>query len=279
MDVKWLVEHDIFEENLEPMIAEIKKQGMEVEQIKYMPFESGSYDNFAPDDCVMCYGSLNLIRQLMRQKPWIPGAFCNLPNFECSSYYAHFGEFLFNQDYMMLPLAEFKRRSGELFQRLWNGEPEFARFFVRPSSGFKTFSGQVIEQKNFEKDYGWFKEFSSPEALVVIAPCQEIRAEWRLVIAARKVIAASKYKVHDRVYLSSVFIPDEVVALGNKIAQVEWQPDPMYMIDIAEGDLNEFWLLEMNSFSCSGLYACEVEPIVREASRLALQEWKEINDG
>lgn len=277
MNVKWLVEHDIFEEDLGPLISEIQRQGMIVEQIKYIPFESGSYNNFADDDCVLCYGSLNLIRQLQRQKPWIPGSFCNLPNFECSKYYTYYGKYLFNRNYIMMPLREVKRRISQLFMDLWPrpGEPEL---FIRPSSGFKTFAGQVICKNNFEKDFEWFEKFSSPDALVVVAPSAPIVREWRLVVANRKVIAASQYRESGKLNIKEG-APDNIFEYANRIAkEVEWEPDPIYVMDIACGATAlARGLLELNSLSCSGFYACPVEPIVTAASQLAQEEWNDIN--
>lgn len=278
MNVNWLVEHDIFEEDLGPLIGEIKRQGMKVEQIKYVPFESGTYENFADDECVLCYGSLNLIRQLRRQKPWIPGSFCDLPNFECSKYYAYYGGYLFNHEYTMLPLSELNRRAWKFFNYLWPhpGDPQF---FVRLSSGFKTFTGQVVKKSTFEKDFSWFEEFASPDSLVVVAPCARIHSEYRLVIANRKVIAASRYKESGKLNVQEG-APTRVLDFAHRITnEVEWEPDPIYVMDIATGNssLNGIGLLELNSMSCSGFYACPVEPIVTVASELAQKEWEDIN--
>lgn len=278
MTVKWLVEHDIFAEDLGPLVAEIQRQGMEVEQIKYIPFESGTYDNFADDDCVLCYGSLNLIRQLQRQKPWIPGSFCNLPNFECSKYYAYYGRYLFNHEYTMLPLAELKRRAWKFFNYLWT-HPGDPRFFVRPSTGFKTFTGQVITKSNFEKDFSWFEDLASPDSLVVVASYAPIDDEYRLVIANRKVIAASRYRHNGKLDIKTG-APKKIIEYAENIThEVEWEPDPIYAMDIAVGHWahNGIGLLELNSMSCSGFYACPVEPIVTAASALARKEWKDIN--
>jgi len=281
MQVKWLVEHDIFDEDLEPLIAEIKRQGMEVEQIKYLPFESGSYDNFGPNDCVLCYGSLNLIRQLQRQKPWVPGSFCTLPNFQCSKYYAYFGKYLLNAEYRMMPLAELKRRKDELFRSYQGGSlssQEDPQFFVRPSSGFKTFTGQIVRTSHFDADYELLAGYgASPDELVVVAGPRRVRAEWRFVICQHKVITGSLYKPHQQPIGDN---KEDAAAweLAMQIAHESWQPDPMWTLDICKTSSGLF-LLEINSFSCSGFYACDVEPIVREASRLAMWEWKDINDG
>ena len=255
MKVKWLLERNVFSEDLDPLVAEIQRQGMEVEQIRYVPFEAGSYDNFDDGDCVMCYMSLNLVRQLRREKPWIPGSFCDLPNFECSAYYAHFGQYLLNRDsYFMLPLSELKRRKEEIFDRfdLPRGSTPIRQIFVRPSCGFKTFSGQLLDLRHFDTDFSWFEEFATPESLVVVAFPKNILREWRFVIARKQVIAGSRYKPLQEP-LGDSEADVRAKDLAQQIAQEEWAPDPMFVIDICEADTG-FHLLEINSFSCSGLY-------------------------
>ena len=61
MDIKWVVENHVFSEEIDHIVAEIKRQGMDVEEIRYMPFESGDYSRFGvEEDCVVFLGSLQL---------------------------------------------------------------------------------------------------------------------------------------------------------------------------------------------------------------------------
>jgi hypothetical protein len=45
------------------------------------------------------------------------------------------------------------------------------------------------------------------------------------------------------------------------------------MLDVCESD-RQLWLVEINGFSCSWLYQCELAAVVAEASRLATQTWE-----
>ncbi len=278
MKVQWVVEDQVFDEDLDPLIEEIKRQGMAVDVIKYIPFQQGKYDQFPDDQCILCYGSLNLIRQLQKDKPWVPGSWCTLKNFECTTYYAHLGKYLFNDDYVMMPLAELKRRKDEVYNLFcegptWRDINDHSVIFVRPSSGFKSFTGKLLEYRHFDKDFEWFDESSSPESMVVISSAKAIHKEWRVVIADRKVIASSLYKRDGKNDFEGN-APAEVLLFAAQIALLEWQPDPMYVIDIID-NYGELYLMEINSFSCSGLYHCDVRPVVEHASRLALAEWEE----
>ena len=68
--VTWLLEDTVFEENIDALKDELTRQGFPFETVKYIPFESGKYVNPKGSDsngCVLFYGSLNLMRQLLRE--------------------------------------------------------------------------------------------------------------------------------------------------------------------------------------------------------------------
>lgn len=68
--------------------------------------------------------------------------------------------------------------------------------------------------------------------------------------------------------------PAEVRAFVEKmLAEVRWQPDPIFMVDIGEAD-GRLWLVELSGFSCSWLYACDVEAVVAAAGDLATRAWQ-----
>ena len=270
MKVSWLVED--FNEDLGPFISEIQRQGHGLEVVKYVPFESGDYNAFTDDQCVIFHGSLNLMRQLQRQKKWVPGGWCDFKNFECTTYYAHFGKYLLNDQYMMMPLAELLRRKCELLEH-YHGH-----FFVRPSTGFKSFTGQVLFDETFDKDVEWFVEFAKPEDIVVVSEARTLGMEFRFWVAQKKVIAGSLYKckgetVYERFDTAKHQI--EALQFAERVASEIWEPDPLYVIDVV-GYASAWRLLEINSFSCSGIYAADPEPLIREASRIALEQWKEV---
>ncbi len=44
------------------------------------------------------------------------------------------------------------------------------------------------------------------------------------------------------------------------------------MIDVCEAD-GRLWLVELNGFSCSWLYQCNLAEVVERASELAVRQW------
>lgn len=49
--------------------------------------------------------------------------------------------------------------------------------------------------------------------------------------------------------------------------------DNHFVIDVAETVDNKFSILEFGAFNCAGLYRCNLEPIVRELSRIKEEEY------
>ena len=275
MKIKWLIEDYEHDSSLAPFIDEIKKQRMVCEVVKYEPWKNGEFNQFKDNDCVIVYGTLNLGRQLQKQKKWIPGVYCNFKNFCCHTYYSYWAKYLLNQDYIMLPMMEILRKREEIFTIFSrNGQ-----IFIRPNSGAKCFTGQLVEYERLDKEFDLFSNYAGKDLdqiITIISSPKKILKEWRITIADKKVIAFSQYKENNRLDIKKE-TDCEAICLADKIAKEKWQPDKIYTLDICRVE-DEYSLLEVNSFSCSGLYRCSVEPIVKEVSRVALEEWKEYNE-
>jgi hypothetical protein len=65
--------------------------------------------------------------------------------------------------------------------------------------------------------------------------------------------------------------------LCEQILNVGWYPDPVFTVDICEDSDQNYWLMEINSFTSAGTYAAKKEPIVRRVSEIALEQWKNKN--
>jgi hypothetical protein len=272
LKAKWVIEvlNDI--EDTERLITSLEGYSTEYKRIKYIPFSDENYDIYPEEDCVIFYGSLNLAAQLKRKKKWVPGVYCNLDNMKCSTYYSHFGKYLLNSDYTMLPIMEFQRRKEELFKQYGVDN----HIFLRPDVGNKILNGEVwsIDDVNVEKK-ALIRYFNGDldKVLVVISSPKIIDCEWRYVIVDREVVTWSQYKENGRIS-KSPYGNIKALTLADNIAKEEWQPDICYTVDIAKSN-DEIRLLEINSFSCSGLYDCDMDLIVKEVSKAAEKEWDE----
>jgi hypothetical protein len=271
MKPKWVVEDFAQDNNYHRLIEEVKKQGYECVAIKYEPFQSGSFEHYGPEDCVIVQSSLQLASQLLKEKKWVPNAWLNLKAYECQAYYAHLGQYLFNDNYVMMPRAEVTRRKDWIYQT-------FGRqncVFIRPSSGFKTFTGQVFDLETFDNDWQWIIDFTDPQDLVVISTPKNIEAEWRFVVANKTVVTGSLYRNNGMREYTLENLDTQASQLATKIAEA-YQPDPVYVVDICRAKDGNVYLLEIGSFSCAGLYGCDMEKIVSTVSKIAIKEWEDL---
>jgi hypothetical protein len=102
----WLVEAGVYGAEAEPLLAVIRRQGMTAAVVPDQAMRRGSDlliggSSLADGDCVLGYGTFPFARQIQLHRRWVPGAWCDPINFDCSYYFAYFGRFLLNQAYVM----------------------------------------------------------------------------------------------------------------------------------------------------------------------------------
>ena len=211
---------------------------------------------------VLAYGSYPFVRSLLRSGiASRPGAFLKTDDLAFHSFAARHGSILFNSTFHILPFAEVVRR----------GYPGHD-IFIRPDAVTKSFSGCVLTSSNFTFETSFLQHnmMVQPDELVVVAPAMPIELECRFIICDGKVIASSTYGWDDAVRPRSD-VPDALAEIANLVAMADWQPDIAYACDIASGS-GRTGLLELNAFSCSGLYACDTVAIAKAVSISAEDE-------
>lgn len=268
--MQWLLEPEVFQDESEQLVAALKEMGVPHKVCTFgKPYED-YLTEFAEEDCVVFHGSLQFARLLQRKAKWIPGVYCNLPKFEAKYYYPRFGEYLLNAEYVMLPFGDLRRRKEFLFWYV--GQDGY--LFVRPDSGFKTFTGFMVSEEEFDKEMKGLAMRLDPEQLVVAAPPSQIGREWRLVVVENQVVAATQYK-HGHDLTRSRNMPQEVLDYGQQVLNsVKYSPDSVWTLDICESG-NRLWVLEVGSFSCAGLYDCDPKKVIEAVNAVALKEWQE----
>jgi hypothetical protein len=272
MHPAWLIEGGVYGEELSPLLTEIRRQGMVVDVVPHKALRKGAVitlngEPLQPQACVIGYGTFPFVRQIQLHHRWVPGAWCSEANLDCATYAAYFGKFLLNQHYTLLPGVEAIRQQDWLYSIMGHD----GELFVRPASCGKLFVGKCVKQQTFSSVLGPSR--FDPSTLVVIAPPREIRREWRLVVIDGRIISGCQYA--DRGQRDIVVgLPAEVQSFAETMLQeVRWCPDPIFMLDICES-AGHLWLVELNSFSSSWLYQCDLSAVVAEASRLASQIWE-----
>lgn len=262
----WLVEADVYGAEADPLVAEVRRHGMAAEVVPHRalrdPALAACGRVLADGDRVIGYGTFPFARQIQLHRRWVPGAWCDPTNLDCTTYFAYFGKYLLNQNYAVMPGVEAIRLREwllEVFGR--DGE-----VFARPTCCQKVFTGRCMDAETFAA--GLSPTRYDPATLVVVAAPRVIGREWRLVVAGDRVVAGSQYAVDGQKAIAPD-LPAEVTGfVEGMLADVRWRPDPIFMADVCEAD-GRLWLVELNGFSCSWLYACDLPRVVAAAGELA----------
>jgi hypothetical protein len=267
-----LIEAGLYGAEADPLLAEIRRQGMVAEVVGFRTLQKEKNlvvggRPLADGDCVIAYGTFPFARQVQLHRRWVPGAWCDPGSLDCTTYFAHFGRFLLNQNYAILPGVEAIRQRDWLYEVFGKDD----ELFARPTGCNKVFTGRCVSRDNFASALGPTRY--DPATLVLVAAPRAIGREWRLVVAGDHVVAASQYAVEGRKVIEPG-CPEEVRSFAQAmLASVRWRPDPIFLMDLAESG-GRLWLVELNGFSCSWLYQCDLPPLVAEAASLAAQAWE-----
>jgi hypothetical protein len=272
MHPTWLFEPDVFGETAEPLKTEIRRQGMVCAVARQQSLVTGSFTlaggrRLAEDACVVAFGSYPYVRYIQQHRAWVSGAWCAAENLDCLTYYRHFDRFLLNRHRLILSGVEAIHQVDRIFALLGRQD----EVFVRPTGCQKLFTGRRVHRTAFVGALAPARY--DPATLVVLAEPQAISREWRLVVAEGTVIAGSQYLVNGVIELAPK-CPQAVWAFGQTmLAEVQWVPDVIFMMDLCESK-EQLFLLELNSFSSSALYPCDFRTVVATAGKLARQAWE-----
>lgn len=271
--------HDVIETKYVPFRDRSTLEGHIIPQFKIGNLERGFYGgdgsrNFDHKRPVLFHGSHEFIRAARNTSglntDCCPLAYCREENLRFSTYAAHHGEKMLSEGFRILPYAEVVRR--------YRGSNK--DIFIRPNEVTKAFAGRVINGRDFDHEINSLNQIEKidPETLCVVASPREIAGEFRMIIVDGKVITGSEYRWDDKLDIR-IDVDERCWKLAEEVAAHPWQPDRVYVCDvalevseIASRDLRPR-LIELNSFSCAGLYACDTRKIVEAVSRAANKEY------
>ena len=243
----WVIEKDVFPSTHLDLGTAAALAGHEVRLWK-SDWDSEAIPSMpAP---VIFHGSLGNAVRIASESDWRPGAFCDVAALAYSNWAGEARPWLLNQTWRVLPLAE-------LVESARAGKIQWERFFARPDSPLKQFSGRLLDRDTLTlKDFDFGLYFDDPGLPVVIAPQQEIGREWRYVVIGQEVVAGSGYDP-----LGRKGTPDDgPKAVADEIACCLAKPGDIYVIDLCESN-GEIRLVELNPFSGADLYRCDGKAI------------------
>lgn len=271
----WLVQSNKFDPvSVMQLAEEIQRQGMIVSLVSEVP--EVFWNIYPQNQCVLFYGSIEFAHQVNNatEDKWIPGVICTSENFLCTTYYPYFQKYL-------LASSSTTRKFGKLMEykeRIFNYYGTSNQIFLRPNSGDKIFTGQIITYDDFEEELKNLNIEGIPddEIVIISKPRNDIDVEWRFVVADHEVITGTRYSPWRlRLREQTNDLDGRALVFAQEVVDTtQWHPDRIWCLDICHTtDDDKLYVLEINSFSCSGLYACNPKSIVEHASRIALECW------
>ena len=143
--------------------------------------------------------------------------------------------------------------------------------FIRPDSNRKTFTGNLVEKERWKKNIeltGFYEV--RPEELCVSAPPVNIVKEWRFFVSKGKIITGSLYREGQRTVRNPASEKDTQSAkeLLDYCSEQEYNPDQIWVMDMWETKAGRRCMLEVGSFSASGIYACNTDKFVEAGINL-----------
>jgi hypothetical protein len=273
--IKWLFERNVFDDgNPERMIGLLRSRGMDCAHVAFECVEGDEQElrpaeavEFTDDESVFVYGSMNLMKWLLRRRKWPALAWYDFSRLRCQSYYAHWGPHLLQRQYAFMPLTEVNRRKDWVFETFGRDES----VFIRPDDNAKSFGGGLVRRDQFDD---WYKLANfyepGPDCLAVVAAPETIHNEWRFVIGQRHVVTGSQYR-RDGIEETAAGYPGEAAAFAESVTYANaFDPHPMYVMDIAS-TADGYRVIEIGSVCCASLYACDLDTVVTTAANIAAQ--------
>lgn len=247
--MRWCLERAVFASGFDLTDA-ARRAGHEVTAWHDDWWDAATWPRFSGETVVFC-GSLANADRVQRELPWRPGSFCDTAAFHGSAWYPRAARWLLNRDWT-LTTAE----------QLVAAPPAGDRWFVRPDSPLKPFSGRVVTRDGLSLaalDHGFY--YDDPALPVIVSPVREVDREWRLVVVEGRVVAGSGYEADSRRRAAPT--PPEATArafAGRVAAELE-PPEAIYVLDVALAD-GVLHVVELNPFSGADLYACDPVAVV-----------------
>jgi hypothetical protein len=227
-----------------------------IETLRVIPFSHEPADPLpAIDGPCLAYGSSGLLA-LAHRAGWAPAGWDG-EAFTATRVVDHFQDQALN---------------GSAVRTRWSQAPEVARakgwssVFTRPDSETKEFAGKVHTIETLEtfvqglQSSGYLAE--RDEAMIV-APVQDIGAEWRAFVVDGTLVAASQY-AKDGTPQRAAGAPRDVEDFVRTILQ-SYRPAPCFVIDIAEvrqAAGTALKVIETNSINSSGFYAADKRAVL-----------------
>jgi len=275
----WIVEKHLFpeyENELKDAIISSGESCYMFDDTKHtFNFDKNIKEKFTNQDWIIFYGSLQRGRQILKETDFLPGIFLTLENYECYKYYSYYGDNMVNDNYLFLSFNDIIRNKNKIFDFF-----KTESIFIRPSNGYKTFTGQLLHKDNFEKELDTLsKSYGGIDVdqLVLLSSYKKICEESRFVVVnkngSNSIIDGNVYMINNEL-VKHRKVDECALIYANSIID-KYTPDKAFTIDIAKLEDGSYKVLEIGSFCCAGLYNMDIEKVVNGINDLLEYEYKD----
>ncbi|MDB4778170.1 ATP-grasp domain-containing protein [bacterium] len=266
----WAIEARVDGLDVDSFASEVSRQGMEARVVRHNPNAEFPHDITGAEDLprienVIFTGSLDLIQHIQASRDWTPTGWCDFESLSCSEFCRHFESFILNPEYRILSIEDALKQQNELYSSLAVDH----KFFVRPNSVGKLFTGQIVDIDSLD-DFLTSKTKDNSK-LVFFAKPKKIAQEWRLFIWNDQIVDGCQY------FLGESFdfqpgVPDDVRHfVASVFSSVRWRPHPLFVMGICRSN-SQLFIVELNSYNCSGLLKCDISKFVAAATTQAVAD-------
>lgn len=265
----WIVEKTSEDSSYHELVQEIKNQNLGLIELKKEEITNIPV-NFTQRPTIF-HGSIETCKLIqntlkIRWPFYYPLTYCSFDNYKCSKYYSYFGDNLFNKDYSIINLKELGRQRFFYYGSFGKE----AKIFIRPDSGDKPFTAQLLDIVDLDK---FLESHQNIEhELIIISSPKDIIGEWRFIVTKNKEILGYSLYMYQGLISKMPHVPEEAINFVKKLLEIDYYPDNVFTIDIVQNS-SGFHLLELNSFSTAGLYACKLSNIVKKVSEIAREDF------
>lgn len=256
--VKWVVETGLNEEYELELIKEISSRGYELSTVKYLPLNTHNFKKLSDSPNTIFIGSIPSSHKAHALTNW-EGVFYHPDRYKWQNYYPFYKSFLLNNFHIMSTYSGIKSMFSHYTEFF-----ESDKLFIRTNSSGKYFAAGVYAENELN-GMPWF----GSEICVVSKP-RTIAQEWRFVVGSTGIISSSQY-LPEWASGASAGATEFVELVLTKVPVY----DKIWVIDvgICEGD---YKVIEINAFSSSCLYECDLSKIVTTASKIVEEEVADI---
>lgn len=173
----------------------------------------------------------------------------NMWLFDCDVYYNRFVTNLLNEDNIILNAGKVKESKKYIFEQF-----EGDRLFIRPVAGDKLFTGTTLTKKWFDNEIDIIFDHLSRRPVedhdkILFSSYKAVENECRVLINYGKIISWSSYSG----------CKSDLGLIQDCLRNIKIYPEPFFTADIC---MDSGKIIEINSFSCAGLYDMDLNEVV-----------------